>query len=246
MKTVSTYLRALAATAFVAAGLSTPAQAIDLIDNFDAARDVPNRPRQSPSSRPTRPAIAKLNRRLRHGRDRPGVLAGCNTCGTNCNGCSHGCGQCCDGVCLPWCSEECPSFGFITSGGFEPGRCLDARADAAKGNFGYVSSMNIAFPLVRDFGIAGQFGMSHGVYDWMGRTSNGNNEANQVQQQLMFTYGFFPSRLRDSLPRRFRSRLDGQRQLWHPVARTDAEPVPRSDRLRDERVQRVRCEPDAS
>ncbi|MBL8829668.1 MAG: hypothetical protein JNM18_22005 [Planctomycetaceae bacterium] len=190
MKTVSTYLRALAATALVAAGLSTPAQAIDLVDNFDATegRTQPASavatfaadPAGDNAAQPPAPPLGETD---------PGVLAGCQTCGPNCNNCGHGCGQCCDGMCLPWCSEECPNIGFISSGGFEAWRGV---SDAAsEGNFGYVSSMNIAFPLVRDFGIAGQFGMSHGVYDWMGRTSNGNNEANQVQQQLMFTYGFF-------------------------------------------------------
>jgi hypothetical protein len=197
MNMKTNYLRTVLTTLLVAGCIATQAQgqAIDLIDNYDVANGRTQLPSAAASYAVEQPAAADQPMAdiaaIGPGCCGDPSCTGCSICcGPNCgNNCASGCGTGCGDGRLPWCSEECPDFGFVASSGYESWRGISDAAN--EGNFGAVSSLNLAIPIVRDFGIAGQFGLSQGVYDWMGRTSNGNNEANRAQQQLMFTFGFF-------------------------------------------------------
>lgn len=194
MNAVWTHRRTWLAAWLLASSLAAPTWAVELTRNFDVTEG-----RAAPLSAAAAYAaeVQEQNAAPAPPAETDGIQysTSCTHCGgAGCGNCGNGqCCQSCGGngcdVCLPWCAEDCPSFGFVSSSGFESWRGV---SDAAsEGNFGYVSSFNLAMPLLHDYGIAGQFGMSHGIYDWMGRTSNGANEANRVQQQWMFTYGFF-------------------------------------------------------
>lgn len=90
---------------------------------------------------------------------------------------------------LPWCAEQNPRLGLQAFTGLESFRGV---SDAAgQGNFGLVSGFNTGVSLLDELGLGAQFGMSGGVYDWAGRTTNGADEANRAQTQMMMTYGFY-------------------------------------------------------
>jgi hypothetical protein len=124
-----------------------------------------------------------------------GNACGCNTCGCNpCGGCGN-CDQCCNNGCeRPWfpaVADHCPRYGIYSFGGFESWRGV--ADDNGPNNNGFLTGLNVGVPIrgLDKYGIGLQGGFSSGFYDLMGRSTNGNDEANQTQQQHYVTYGLF-------------------------------------------------------
>jgi hypothetical protein len=98
------------------------------------------------------------------------------------------CQQPCDACCgLSGC-DACPPYGIIGFAGFDAFKGISD--GDYQSNFGVVSGVNAAvpFPGLRDYGIGWQLGMSYGIYDFDGRTTNNVAES---QQQAFVTTGFF-------------------------------------------------------
>ena len=113
-----------------------------------------------------------------------------STCG---NSCSEGCE--CESACnvRPLCrpySESCPRVGLYTYAGFESWRGV---SDGLTNNNGAFTGANMGIPIpkLKDYGFGLQLGATYGVYDWMGRATNGSDEANRSQQQVFITAGVF-------------------------------------------------------
>ena len=87
-------------------------------------------------------------------------------------------------------ADSCPPVGFYAFSGFESWRGV---SDATSTNNGFFSGFNLGapLPLLSDRGFGVQAGAVFGGYDWTGRATNGPVEANQWQQQALFTLGFF-------------------------------------------------------
>ncbi|MBS0209588.1 MAG: hypothetical protein JSS27_11615 [Planctomycetes bacterium] len=147
-----------------------------------------------------------------------------NACGNGCcdkEGCNGGCGNegccdtgCCGGSgltnllrgrlaglrsCLPPTSDCCPTVGVYAISGYDSWRGPSQGTFA--GNNGGNSGVNMAFPLLRDRGIAFQVGGTFGLYNWNGNAAATGaalggpvpvgNTNQQMQSQLFLTYGFF-------------------------------------------------------
>jgi hypothetical protein len=108
-----------------------------------------------------------------------GRCESCNEAGGAYCGLMEGCGGAdCD---------ECPKFGLVGLAGFESFRGVSD--DDYQDNFGFVTGLNGAFPLVSAAGVGLQIGATYGMYDWDGRSSS-NIEA-QMQTQTFITTGIF-------------------------------------------------------
>jgi hypothetical protein len=113
----------------------------------------------------------------------------CESCGNPaCGGCSNNnCGGC---GCIDGC-EDCPSWGILGFAGLES---FKGRSDGSfESNFGEVTGLNIGVPVLKDYGLGWQIGLSYGVYDWDGWGDPTNPGLNRTdsQTQLFVTTGFF-------------------------------------------------------
>ena len=101
------------------------------------------------------------------------------------------CQSCCElhSLCFAY-ADPCPRVGVYAYAGFESWRGV---SDGLTNNNGAFTgaNMGIPIPLLEDYGFGWQLGATYGVYDWMGRATNGSDEANRSQQQLMVTTGVF-------------------------------------------------------
>jgi hypothetical protein len=113
----------------------------------------------------------------------------CNPCDPAACGCEQSCGDC-DSCCRLGCEEECERVGIVGFAG------LDSFKGVADGNypsnFGAVTGLNFGslLPVLEDYGLGWQTGLSYGIYDFDGRSSTLNNPA-RSQQQLFVTTGLF-------------------------------------------------------
>ncbi len=125
------------------------------------------------------------------------VLAGgdgCCACNTGCGcGCDSGCGCCGCGLgCGKADCDQCPGIGIETSFGVQ---CWRSVVDSElQNNAGPIVSANVGVPIpvLREFGIGAQAGVSYAAADLDGReniSTDGNDS--RVQQQTFFTVGLF-------------------------------------------------------
>lgn len=162
-----------AAAIMLAATAQLPAQQVQLTNNYDE----------------TEQPVGPVDPQEYQGPQQCGP-GGCygEQCG-NCGQCGDACG--CERPWNPAIADHCPRFGIYTFSGVESWRGV---ADGAgPNNNGFFSGLNAGMPIrgLDALGIGLQAGFNSGVYDLMGRPTNGANEANQTQQQYFFTYGFF-------------------------------------------------------
>ena len=97
----------------------------------------------------------------------------------------HEDGSCCDLGCeASSCRGIVASFGLDSFKGISDGDF--------QSNFGAVTGLNAALPVpgLRNYGLGWQLGMSYGVYDFDGRDSSFEHQA-QSQEQIFITTGFF-------------------------------------------------------
>jgi hypothetical protein len=111
---------------------------------------------------------------------------------SSCLGCEASCGE---ESCGPSCAnrlgrEACPDRAIVGFAGFDSFKGVSD--GSFESNFGAVTGLNGAMmlPVVEDYGIGWQLGMSYGVYDFDGW---GSNDVSRVssQQQTFLTTGFY-------------------------------------------------------
>ena len=87
-------------------------------------------------------------------------------------------------------ADPCPKLGFYAYSGVESFRGL---VDQGVNNNGIINGMNmgVPLPLLGRLGFGAQAGMQYGLYDFMGRSTNGLDEEGAAQQQLFVTFGVF-------------------------------------------------------
>jgi hypothetical protein len=111
-------------------------------------------------------------------------------CGSEYGSCDVGCSGGKSGdLCLAY-ADPCPKVGLYASLGIESWRGV---SDGLTNNNGAVTSLNMGIPLPKlsEWGFGWQLGGSFGIYDWMGRATNGTANANQAQTQEFITTGIF-------------------------------------------------------
>jgi hypothetical protein len=116
----------------------------------------------------------------------------CGSCGPascyedSCGGtsCDSGCGSCCELGC-----DDCPAVGIVGFVGFDSFKGISDLDGSS--NYGAVTGINGAAPLpiLTDYGLDWQAGISYGVYDFDGRVTL--LDAGRSQQQMFVTTGLF-------------------------------------------------------
>ena len=132
-------------------------------------------------------------------------------------------------------ADPCPKLGLYASLGIESWRGV---SDGLTNNNGAVTGLNLGVPLPKlsEWGFGWQLGGTFGIYDWMGRATNGSANANQAQEQEFITTGIFRRADENcALERRRGLRLHGQQQFRHAGPRSLSRPMARASGLRLER-----------
>jgi hypothetical protein len=115
----------------------------------------------------------------------------CNPCDPACcpdEGCGCGCGSCDPCGCVLGC-EEGPTFGMVGMFGFDSFKGIsDLEFNS---NFGAVTGLNAAMPVLANRSIGWQLGMTYGAYDWSGAVPIAGRKEAAMQQQVFVTTGFF-------------------------------------------------------
>ncbi|MCC6125204.1 MAG: hypothetical protein IT426_09600 [Pirellulales bacterium] len=107
----------------------------------------------------------------------------------SCVGCTHRSAVCNDNLRFAF-ADPCPRVGFYAVAGIESWRGV---SDGITNNNGAFAGLNLGAPLrwISEWGFGWQLGGTFGVYDWMGRATNGSFNASQAQDQEFITTGVF-------------------------------------------------------
>ena len=161
--------------------------------------------------------------------------APCTSCGeAGCDSCNS-----CDPCAYLGC-EGCPRAGIVGIFGMDSFKGISD--GSYQSNFGALAGVNAAVPLLGlgDHGFGWQLGMTYGVYDLDGRSTDLTNRS-ETQQQTFVTTGFFrKGDERSAAELRLGLRLDAQRQLGRLRHVAHLRTVARPSRIRAERLQRRR------
>lgn len=113
----------------------------------------------------------------------------CNPCApAACGGCEESCDPC--DLCRLGCEDECEKVGIVGFAGLDSFKGISD--GSYQSNFGAVTGLNVGsmLPVMEDYGLGWQTGLSYGMYDLDGRSSTLSDRA-ASQTQLFVTTGLF-------------------------------------------------------